>query len=76
VGHQSRLKRERKQTLAGARAALRALSDPALLAMWEQFCGHLGGNKALDALIMDEVIRRDGIVVPKGQNVGVSEVGA
>jgi hypothetical protein len=71
MGHQSRLKRERKQAAAQTKALLSRLSDVHLAEMFHAF---MGADPYVQQVLAWEVARRAEAVIPKGQNVGVSEV--
>jgi hypothetical protein len=71
VGHQSRLKQERKQTMALARGALRRLPDEKLVQLGEALLAHWDSSGYVDRLVIGELAQR-GYAVAKPASVGPS----
>lgn len=63
MGHQSRIKRQRKQATAQAKAGLRRLSDEALVQLGVALAAHWGDANYEDKLVVGEMVRR-GLMAP------------
>jgi hypothetical protein len=71
MGHQSRLKQERKRTVAMARSALKRMPDEKLVRLGETLLAHWESSDYVDRLVIGELTSR-GYGVEKRRNVGVS----
>jgi hypothetical protein len=71
MGHQSRLKQERKRTVAMARSALKRMPDEKLVQLGESLLANWESSDYVDRLVIGELTQR-GYGVAKPANVGPS----